>query len=132
MAGITLDTGALIAIERGEPRVGAYLRAAIGRGVPLVVPAPVLVQVWRGPRSARVANLLSLVFVEPLTEPLARGAGELLGRARTADVVDAVVVLSAANRGDELLTDDLRDITHLAQFVRGLGSVRALSALPHR
>lgn len=130
MAGITLDTGALIAIERGDRLVGAYLRLAHRRSMPLVVPAPVLAQVWRGPRNARLAQFLDLVFVEPLSARLARRVGELLSLAGLSDVVDGSVVISAASRGDEIITGDIEDILRLSSFVRGAGPIRDLSRLP--
>lgn len=132
MAGITLDTGALIAIEHGDRLVGAYLRLAHQRSLRLVVPAPVLAQVWRSSQNVRTAQFLGLVFVEPLSPSLARLAGELLGRAGRTDVVDAAVVTGAALRGDEIVTGDFEDISHLASFVRGLGPIRDLCQLPGR
>jgi hypothetical protein len=45
-------------------------------------------------------------WVEPLEETLATSAGELCGRIRTSDVVDAAVVAGAAQRGDVVLTSD--------------------------
>ena len=84
-------------------------------GVVPVVPAPVVWQVWRdGSRQARLARLLRGCVVEPVDEALARSAGELLGRAHTADGVDAVVVLSAARRGGIVYTSDPGDLTRLA------------------
>jgi len=53
-------------------------------------------------------------FVEPLDEALAKSAGELCGKAKVADVVDAAVVASAARRGDAILTSDPRDLRRLA------------------
>jgi hypothetical protein len=44
---------------------------------------------------------------------LGRRAGELLGRARASDVVDAALVLLAAD-GDTILTSDPTDIASLA------------------
>jgi hypothetical protein len=39
--------------------------------------------------------------------------GELLAKSRTADVVDAIVVLGAVERGDAILTSDREDIKRL-------------------
>lgn len=59
-AGITLDTGALIAVERRDPRVLAYLAGARDRSLPIAVPAGVVGQVWRAsPRQAPIAQLLA-------------------------------------------------------------------------
>ena len=58
--GLSLDTGALLALERGDSRVRALLRRASETGLPLSVPAGVVAQAWRGgPRQARVARLLA-------------------------------------------------------------------------
>ena len=46
--GVTYDTGALIAADRGERRMWARHRALLAlREVP-TVPAPVVAQSWRG------------------------------------------------------------------------------------
>jgi hypothetical protein len=79
-----------------------------------------------------MALLLGFAVVEPMTEEVAKAAGELLARSRTSDVVDAMVVLTAARRGDEIITGDLADLTRLASHVRGLGAIRSLAALPQR
>ena len=68
--------------------------------------------------------------MEPMSARLAHEAGELLGRAGLADVVDAAVVVGAASRGDEIVTGDMEDISRLASFVRGVGPIRDLSRLP--
>jgi hypothetical protein len=48
VADVTLDTGALIAIERGDPRMQALLDEAAAVGADLAVPAGVLAQAWGG------------------------------------------------------------------------------------
>ena len=73
---------------------------------------------------------MNFAFVEPMTEDLAKAVGELLSRSRTSDVVDAMLVLTAARRGDEVVTGDLADIADLARHVRALGLIRDLNALP--
>ncbi len=45
------------------------------------------------------------------------GVGSLLGRAGTADVVDAHVVVTAAGRPATVLTSDPDDLRHLADHV---------------
>ena len=119
MAGLTLDTGALIAAERNDPGFWAFFKEVLEREVVPVVPGPVLLQAWRGPRQARLAQVVNACFVEPLEESLARTAGELLGRAKVSDVVDAAVVASAAGRGDIVLTSDPRDLRRLAAVAVG-------------
>jgi hypothetical protein len=61
-----------------------------------------------------LARFLPGVGVEPLDIELGRKAGVLLGRARQHDVVDAALVLLAAD-GDVLLTSDAGDLAHWAR-----------------
>jgi predicted nucleic acid-binding protein len=98
----------------------AHLKAALASGAELTVPAVVIAEVWRGgPRSARVAHLLASCIVDEVGDSLARDAGEALGRARGSDTIDALVMASAAKRGDAVLTSDPDDLRRLkAQFPR--------------
>ena len=114
MAGLTLDAGALIAYERGEPRVREVLRQAYDRGYVPTVPAVVVAEVWRGgSRSARIARLLNACVVESLDEPLARLAGELRARVPEAGAIDACVAVGALRRGDAVATSDPGDLRAL-------------------
>ena len=121
MPGATLDTGALIAIDRGDPRLQALLDEATAAGADIAVPAGVIAQAWRGsPRQARLARLLALsaVTTVPLDEPEARATGVLCGRTGTSDVVDASVVICARARGHAVVTGDPDDLAALDRFLR--------------
>lgn len=121
MPGVTLDTGALIAIERGDRRLQALLDEAAAASADLAVPAGVIAQAWRGSsRQARLARFLALssVTVVVLDELEARAAGVLCGRAGTADVVDASVVLCARARGHAVVTGDQDDLAALDPALR--------------
>lgn len=112
-AGLTLDAGALIAIERGDRRVRALLARVGPLGLAVAVPAGVLAQAWRGgPRQARVAALLSRPGIEvvPLEDLDARAIGLLCGRAGHPDVIDGSVALCAAERNHAVVTSDPGDI----------------------
>lgn len=112
---VTLDAGALIAAERGDRRLLVLLEEATRKRWVVTVPAPVVGQVWRGgSRQARLAKTLASCRIEPTTDEMARAAGVLLGQAREADIVDALVVLGAVRRGDEILTSDPADLATLA------------------
>lgn len=50
MSGLTLDIGALIAIERGVRRAALLVESARIRGKRVTVPSPVVVEWWRGQR----------------------------------------------------------------------------------
>ncbi len=114
MVALTLDTGALIAYERREPRVRRHLELAFANDIVPVVPAIALAEAWRGGRRcARIAALLKACTVEPLSEALARNAGEALSRLPEVGVADACIVASAAGRGGAVLTSDPDDIARL-------------------
>jgi hypothetical protein len=121
VAGLTLDTGALIGYERRDRRVLEFLRSAHIRRVPLVVPVGVLAQAWRGDQSARIAMLVRTAAVEVMTEESARLAGELCAVAGLSDVIDAAVVAGAARRRDDILTSDPRDLRAFAAALPRLG-----------
>lgn len=116
MTGVAFDTGALIAIECGDPRFQVSVDEAHAAGAGLVVPAGVVARAWRGgTRQARLDRFLRLttVTVVPLDEPEARAAGALCGHAGTADVIDASVVICARDRDHVVVTSDPRDLATL-------------------
>ncbi len=112
---LVLDAGALVAVERGDRDTVALLKAELVAGRAPLTHGGVGGQVWRGGagRQANLARLLPALEIVPLDDALGRRAGVLLGRARTADVVDAAVVLLAVD-GDLILTSDPRDLRALA------------------
>jgi predicted nucleic acid-binding protein len=121
--GITLDTGALIALERRSDRVLRLLRAAKVRGQPVTVPVVIIAEWWRGRTDVREA-ILGALLVEPMVPAVARLAGEALAAVPSATTIDAVVMASAARRGDVVLTGDVHDLQRLAVF---FPSVRVLA-----
>lgn len=116
MTGATLDSGALIAFERGQPRMVALVERATARGLRLAVPAGVVAQTWRGGgREARLSRLLRapLTEVVSLDELAARTIGVVCARTGATDVVDVSVVVCARERGHRVVSgdpDDLRAI----------------------
>lgn len=123
-----LDAGALIALDRGDRDAWALLTEVHRMGLRPVVPGPVVAQAWRGgPRQARLAKVLSGAELIVADGPLSRRAGELLGRARTTDVLDALVALAAQDRpGHEVLTSDPADIHHLLQSLGVRRTIRVV------
>lgn len=113
--GLTFDTGMLIALERRRRRAEEFLLKAREDRVVPVVPADVVTEWWRG-RTDRREALLTLVKVEPLSERLARVAGEALAIIPSATPIDAVVMASAAARGDVVLTSDFDDLDRLRSY----------------
>jgi hypothetical protein len=113
---LVLDSGALIALERNDRPTWRRLRQCLASGGIPVTHGGVLGQAWRGsgPRQALLALALDYVQVLPLDEPLGRRAGELLAQSRTADVIDAALVL-LSDDGDEILTSDEDDLRMLVE-----------------
>jgi hypothetical protein len=109
-----LDAGAFVALERRDPVVWAALHSAMSRGDEVLSHGGVVGQVWRGrgSRQAMLSKALQSVDIRPLTEALGRLAGELLAAAGQKDVIDAAVVLLAAD-GDRILTSDPKDLRPL-------------------
>lgn len=113
--GLTLDTGALVALERAAVRgvqsvAASVLARAIGRRVRVTVPSAVVVEWWREQRGP-AATILRGLDVEPLSHELARVAGAALAKCGEGpSAVDAVVVASAAQRGDIVYTSDVDDL----------------------
>jgi len=109
-----LDAGAFIALDRNDRSMWVRLKGLHLAGERPVTHGGVVGQVWRGgPRQARLATALAGTDVRSLDERLGRAAGELLGSTRMSDVVDAALVVLAAD-GDEIITLDSDDLERLA------------------
>ncbi len=111
--GLTLDAGALIAVDRGDQRTRSTIEQALGEGRPVHVVAGALAQAWRGgPRQARLARLLNRpgVTLVDLSPDAARLVGELMGRCGHADVTDVHVVLHARQHDHIVVTSDPEDL----------------------
>jgi predicted nucleic acid-binding protein len=111
-----LDAGALIAVSRNDRSMIARLLAADEDGDELRTHPMVIAQAWRnrGGRQAMLAQLLRAVKIVPIDDELGRQCGELLGKAKTSDPIDAAVVLIAVD-GESVVTSDPEDILRLAR-----------------
>jgi hypothetical protein len=115
LAGVTYDTGALVAAERNDRRMWALHAGFLAEEVVPVVPAPVLAEAWRGgSRQASLSRLLAMCDIENMTEEQARAIGVLAGRANHDDVVDVAVVEGAARRSDAVVTSNVDHIRLIA------------------
>lgn len=116
MNGVTLDAGALIAIDRGVGRMIALLDRLSSHDGGVSVPAGVLAQTWRdGRRQARLARLLTSNETEivPLDNQTARSVGVICGLTGTSDVIDVSVVMCARERGHPVVTSDAGDLARI-------------------
>ncbi len=123
MAGLTFDTGALLAIERRRDRMLRVIRAARIDGARVTIPAAVVAEWWRARTDVREA-MLAAFDVEPLDAALSRVAGEALAAVASATTIDAIVMASAARRGDVVYTSDFADLERLRTY---FPSVRVLT-----
>ena len=122
MAGLTFDTGALVALERRRQRIRRVLATAIRDNVRVSVPAAVVAEWWRG-RNDLADDILASVDIEVMDEDLAKAAGAALAAVKRATAIDAIVMASAARRGDVVYTGDFEDLARLQTHFR---SVRVL------
>jgi predicted nucleic acid-binding protein len=127
--GVTLDTGALIAMEKKKPRAMMLLQAAKEQRAELLVTTPVVAEWWRG-NSDRRDDIKLGVTIVPLPLVAAEAAGLVLGEFRRETervklTIDAMVVAFAAICGGGIVyTSDVGDLTRLKTY---FPSVRVLS-----
>ena len=116
MAGVTLDAGCLIALDRNDRRVIVLLARATETSSRVTIPASALSQAVRRPdRQVRLSRLIR----QPSTDIVALdrvdavNVGRLLAVAGTADVVDAHVVVCARRARQRVVTSDPDDLSRL-------------------
>jgi hypothetical protein len=112
MAGLTLDTGALIALERRRHRMRKVIDVATRDAVAITVPVVIMAEWWRGQSELREL-IRRMVTIEPMHEELATAAGEALAEVNDVGVANAIVMASAARRGDVVYTSDFDDLQRL-------------------
>jgi len=114
---LILDSGAVIALARGDPRARAFLARALEARASVEIPVVVVAETVRGgPRDAPVNWILKKIGPVPDTQEIhGRIAGQLLGAARSDATIDALVVAQAvAGGGAQILTGDREDLERLA------------------
>lgn len=116
MPGITLDAGALIALDRDDRRVVVLLARAAEVRARITVPATALAQAIRHPeRQVRLARLIR----QPTSDVIsldrvdATNVGRLLAASRSSDIADAHVVICARRAQQRVITSDTNDLRML-------------------
>jgi hypothetical protein len=117
-----LDSGALIAESKGNPRLRALIREGLNKRAALIVPPIVVTETYREDATDVGLNRLLGSVVVPETDfELAKVAGRLLAATGTSNAPDAQVVAEALRRAPcTILTSDYDDI---AQLVNGLEGI---------
>ena len=121
MTGVTLDAGALIALDRDDRRVVVLLTRARETGARVTVPASVLAQAIRRPeRQVRLARFIrqATTDVVNLDRVDATNVGRLLAASGTSDIADAHVVICARRSGQPVVTSDSGDLGRLDPALR--------------
>jgi len=116
MNGVTLDAGALVALDRDDRKVLVLLARAKELGARVTVPATALAQAIRRPATqARLVRLIRqpTTDVNPLDIVDATSVGILLRASRTRDIADAHVVICAKRAKQAIVTSDPDDIARL-------------------
>jgi predicted nucleic acid-binding protein len=121
----TLDTGALIAMERQKPRGMMLLRAAREHRAQLLAITPVVAEWWRGRSDVR-DRIRTAVTLVPFPVHAAQAAGLALGKMRGGArmAIDVMVMAYAATNGGSLVYTG--DVTDLQAISRYFPSVRVL------
>jgi hypothetical protein len=111
--GLVLDTGALIAFERGDRQVAALIEATRRRKDRVVTSSGCVAQAWRdGARQALLVRLLAGTAEQALDPSRSQSVGELCAAAGTTDVIDAHLAL-LAHDGGAVVTSDPGDLAVL-------------------
>jgi hypothetical protein len=112
---IVLDAGAFIAAERRDRRLAALLSAAEKVGGTVLLPTPVIAEIWRDPpRQCSVQLMGTADDVISLDLGHACAVGELLGKSPKSQLVDASVATVALEyRPSIVLTSDPDDLERL-------------------
>ncbi len=116
MAGLTLDAGALVALDYQDRRIIVLLARAYETGATVTIPATALAQAVRDPaRQVRLARLVRqpTTQVVPLDRVDATSIGRLLAASGTDDIVDAHVVICGARAGQRVITSDPEGLRRL-------------------
>lgn len=114
---LILDSGAIIALSRGEKRARAYLDRAVDLNMEVEIPVVVVAETLRGkPPDAPVHRILKAIGHVPDTcERHGRIAGRLLGTIGSSSTIDALVVAQAIEAGGaQILTGDPEDLERLS------------------
>jgi len=117
VSGVTYDTGALIAAERGSRSMWWLHRELLEQEMRPTLPTVVLGQAWRGGPQARLSRLVCGCRIEPFTEAQARTAGRALAASGGSDLIDAAVVVVACAREDLIVTSDPDDLRQIASAI---------------
>ncbi len=116
-SGLTLDTGALLAMDHPGKAIvmQARLDETLRRGGTLCIPVGVIAQAWRSSPQVRLARLLKSrdVAIAIMTPNVARSVGLLCASTGHNDIIDVHVALCARERQHAIVTSDPEDMARI-------------------
>jgi len=116
-AGLTLDTGALLALDHPAKAIAmqARLDETLRRGGTVCVPVGTIAQAWRSARQVRLARLLKSrdIDIALMTPNVARTVGLMCALCGHDDVIDVHAALCARERHHVLVTSDPADMLRI-------------------
>jgi hypothetical protein len=116
-AGLTLDTGALLALDHPGKAIVMHARLdeTLRRGGTVCVPVGTIAQAWRSARQVRLARLLKSrdIDIALMTPNVARTVGLMCARCGHDDVIDVHVALCARERHHVVVTSDPGDMLRI-------------------
>jgi predicted nucleic acid-binding protein len=117
IGGFTFDTGALIALfDDRDQQFWKRVESLFATGATVTVPTIAITEWWRSGSDDEWRKKTKGFRIEALTESIARSAGEAIAAIHGAGAPDAIVMATAALRGDTVYTSDYEDLTHLREF----------------
>jgi predicted nucleic acid-binding protein len=114
---IVYDTGALLAAERGNADFLALHDEVTRARIRPVVPVVVLAQAWRGGPQHQISRVLKGCDILPDDQRAGRAAGVACATSGTADVVDAIVIVTAVQNQAPVVTSDPGDLARIADAI---------------
>lgn len=117
MRAIVYDTGALLAAERGNADFLALHDEVTRARIRPVVPVVVLAQAWRGGPQHQISRVLKGCDILPDDQRAGRAAGVACAASGTADVVDAMVIVTAVQNQAPVVTSDPGDLARIADAI---------------
>ena len=113
-----LETTFLVDLLRGKAGAAELLDELEGRGEPLFVSSPTVMELWKGVlecgiqsrERTKVDEILSAIPILPFESPDAKRTAEILfelsGRGTPIEVQDAMIAGMAISRGETVVTRD--------------------------
>lgn len=117
MPAIVYDTGALLSAERRNPDFIALHDELTSARIRPLVPVVVLAQAWRGGPQHQISRVLKGCDILPDDVQAGRAAGIACAASGTADVVDAIVIVTAVRHQAAIVTCDPGDLSQIASSI---------------